>query len=129
MHKCIKAGVPLAVIFHCGSILEGILLGLAQKNPREFNMSSSAPRKEGKVKSFPEWSLANFIDVVHNLGYVREDVKKFSHSLRDFRNYIHPYEQASNGFMPSEDTANICYQVLKAAITQIKAQIKENKNI
>ncbi len=124
LHRCVSAKVPLAIIFHCGSILEGVLFGLAQKNQREFNTSPSAPKKDSTTKKFPEWTLADFINVAHNLGYVCEDVKKFSHSLRDFRNYIHPYEQAARRFEPTEDTSMICYQVLKAAITQIKSKIK-----
>ena len=41
--------------------------------------------------------------------------KKFSHSLRDFRNYVHPYEQVVSSFTPDEHTAKVCFQALKAA--------------
>jgi hypothetical protein len=63
--------------------------------------------------------LSNFIDVAHDVGLLKEDVKKFSHSLRDFRNYIHPYEQISSRFNPDKHTAKISWQVLKAAIYQL----------
>jgi len=59
------------------------------------------------------------IDVAFELKIIKEDVKKFSHALRDFRNYIHPYQQVSSGFNPDHHTANICFQVLKAAIYQL----------
>lgn len=118
--KCLNAKAPLSVIFLSGSSLEGILLGTASKYPKEFNQSKSSPKdKEGKVKSFPEWTLSNFIDVASEIGLIKEDVKKFSHALRDFRNYIHPYEQVSSRFNPNEQTAKICFQVLKAAIGQL----------
>jgi len=118
--KCLTAKAPLSTIFLCGSSLEGILLGIATKHPREFNQAISSPKdKEGKVKIFPEWTLSNFIDVAYELRFLQEDVKKFSHALRDFRNYIHPYQQVSTGFNPDEHTARICWQVLKAAIFQI----------
>ena len=118
--KCLNAKAHLSVIFLSGSTLEGILLGIASKQPKEFNQSKSAPKdKEGKVKSFQDWTLSNFIDVSSDVGFLKEDVKKFSHALRDFRNYIHPYEQISNRFNPSEHTALMCWQVLKAAIFQI----------
>ena len=55
---------------------------------------------------------------------MKEDVKKFSHALRDFRNYIHPYQQMSIGFQPDEHTARICFQVLKAALYQIEQKSK-----
>lgn len=114
------ASAPLATIFLCGSILEGILLGVALQRPKEFNQAANSPKDmENKVKSFHEWSLAQFIDVAHGLGALKLDVKKFSHELRDFRNYIHPYQQLTSKFTPDKHTAEICLQVLKAAIADL----------
>lgn len=124
LHKCIEANLPLSAIIHAGSILEGVMLGIAKKNIQMFNTASSAPKKDGSAKLLKEWSLANLIDVSSELGYTQEDVKKFSHVLRDFRNYIHPHEQVLSGFTPSEDTMKISCHVLKAALTQIKEKIK-----
>ena len=118
--KCLSAKAPLSVIFLAGSSLEGILLGIASSSPKEFNQSEVSPKdKNGKVLPFHQWTLNNFIDVAYETGRIKEDVKKFSHSLRDFRNYIHPYEQVSSKFNPDEQTARICWQVLKAAIFQL----------
>ena len=116
---CLKHKAFLSVIFLCGSVLEGLLLDLATKYPKYFNTSKSAPKYKGKVKPFHEWSLANFIDVACEIGFLGLDVKKYSHSLRDFRNYIHPYQQITSKFTPNEDTARISWQVLKAAITDL----------
>ena len=114
------ASAPLATIFLCGSILEGILLGVALQKPKEFNQAANSPKdKDNKVKPFHEWSLAQFIDVAHGLGALKLDVKKFSHELRDFRNYIHPYQQLASKFTPDKHTAEICLQVLKAAIADL----------
>ena len=112
---------PLAAIFLCGSTLEGILLGIATGNPQKFNAAKASPKigENGQVKKFQEWTLSDLINVARETGFIREDVKKFSHSLREFRNYIHPYEQAIQNFSPDERTAKICWQVLMAAISQI----------
>ena len=121
--RCLNANSPLAVIFHCGGILEGLLLGVASANPQQFNQASNSPKdKEDKVKQFHEWTLAEFIDVACELGYLKLDVKKFSHSLREFRNYIHPYQQMSSRFNPDKHTAEICLQVLKAAIASLSKE-------
>lgn len=120
IQKCLSVNAPLSVVFLSGSTLEGLLLGIAIKYPKEFNQAKSSPKdKDGKVRQFPDWTLSNFIDVAFEVGLIKEDVKKFSHSLRDFRNYIHPYEQVSSKFDPDEHTAKICWQVLKAAIYQL----------
>jgi hypothetical protein len=118
--SCLSNNAPLSVIFMCGSTLEGILLGIALLKPKEFNTSKSSPKSsDGKVKPFHEWTLSNLIDVTYEIGMLKEDVRKFSHSLRDFRNYIHPYQQLSSQFTPNKHTALISWQVLKAAIFQL----------
>lgn len=124
IEKCFSSGSPLAVILLAGSTLEGILLGLAIQYPRQFNTAKSSPKDgNGKVRQFHEWSLSGFIDVARDLGLIQHDTQKFSHSLRGFRNYIHPFEQISSGFSPREHTAKICLQVLNAAIYEIKENI------
>ena len=120
MKSCFKAKAYLSVIFMAGSMLEGILLSLANQNPRAFNQANAAPKsKEGRAKAFYEWTLNDLINVAHELGFLRRDVAKFSHELRDFRNYIHPYQQMSERFFPDENTAKICMQVMKGALLQI----------
>ena len=120
MKSCFKSKAYLSVIFLAGSMLEGILLSIANQNPKEFNQSICAPKdKDGKVKAFHDWPLKGLIEVAHNIGVLKEDVAKFSHVLRDFRNYIHPYQQLSEKFYPDENTAKICMQVMKGALLQI----------
>ncbi len=121
VESCIGKEASLASILLIGSIMEGILLGTALTYPKQFNQSQSAPKNKdtGQVRKFPDWTLSNFIDVASEIGILKTDVKKFSHVVRDFRNYIHPYEQMSSQFFPDKQTALICFQVLKAAINQI----------
>lgn len=128
VETCIGNDASLASILLIGSIMEGILLGTALMYPQQYNQSPSAPKDKdtGRVRKFPEWTLNNFVDVSSEIGLLRQDVKKFSHVVRDFRNYIHPYEQMSSGFSPDKHTALICLQVLKAAISQI-GTFRKNK--
>ena len=124
IEKCFSSDSPLAVILLAGSTLEGIFLGIAIKYPKFFNIAKSSPKdSSGKVKQFYDWSLSNFIDVIRELDLIQYDTHKFSHALRDFRNYVHPFEQMSSGFQPREHTAKICLQVLKAAIFEVSESI------
>ena len=117
---CVSCGASLAATILIGSILEGILLGVACTYPRDFNQASCAPKEaDGSIRRFPDWTLNNFIDVASELGILKQDVKKFSHVVRDFRNYIHPHQQMACNFSPDKHTSLICFQVLKAAIYQI----------
>lgn len=118
--NCISNDAPLAAIFLVGSMMEGILLGTALLYPKVFNQAKSAPKdKNGKIKKFYDWTLNDFINTASEVGILKQDVKKFSHVVRDFRNYIHPYQQMVENFEPNKQTVLICFQVLKAAIFEI----------
>lgn len=117
------AGAYLSTILLCGSVLEAVLLGAAQKEPARFNgTKASAKAPDGSVKRFHDWSLAQFIDAATEIDLLKPDVKKFSHGLREFRNYIHPYEQMISGFTPDQHTAKVCFQVLSAALASIAGE-------
>ncbi len=123
--KALQVGAHLSVIFLCGSVLEAVLLGAAQREPAQFNMAKASPKGQDRsVKRLHEWSLAQLIDVVYETGLLKLDVKKFSHGLRDFRNYIHPYAQLASGFTPDEHTAKVCFHVLKAALASVAGERK-----
>lgn len=120
IERCSKANAPLAVIFLCGSTLEGILHDIANKQPEAFNKTSSAPKdKFGKVKPIDSWTLQNLIDATRELFLVGEDVSKHAHAVRDFRNYIHPRQQLKESFSPTKFTADMARQVLNAALAAL----------
>lgn len=124
--NCVNHDSPLSAVIMTGSVLEGLLFSIATQNPREYNQSQSAPKDEnGRVRKFSYWTLNNFIDVSAEVGVLKQDVKKFSHVLRDFRNYIHPYSQMCTQFSPDKHTALICLQVLNAALFQIETYQKK----
>jgi hypothetical protein len=116
---CLKAKAPLAVIFLCGSTLEGLLFAVAESNPKQFNQATAAPVKDGKVKPFGEWTLYNLIAVSRELGLVGVDVLKHADAVRDFRNYIHPRQQIRENFTPRMFTAEMADKVLRTAIADL----------
>lgn len=119
--KCLQSGAHLASIILMGSLLEGVLYWLLMKHPEKSNRALSAPKdpKTGKNKSIHEWTLSQMIDVAHELRWLGVDVKKFSHSLRDFRNLVHPYQQKKEGTIPDEDTCKISWQVIRASMNDL----------
>ncbi len=116
---CFEHGAPLAVTMLCGSTLEGLLYEVAKNHPAEYNRASSAPRRDGAVRPFPEWTLNDLLNVSRELGVLGEDVTKFAHAIREFRNYIHPQQQVKESFRPRRVTAQIARHVLRAAIDDL----------
>ncbi len=94
--------------------------GAALRDPASFDQANATTKAvNGSPKRFREWAIAQLIDVVCEVGILMLDIKKFSHGLRNFRNYIHPYEQMVSSFTPDEHTAKACFQVLKAALASL----------
>ena len=125
--KAVANQMPLAALFLIGSSLEGVLSALAQRFPREFCSSLSAPKKEGKVLPLTSWRLDRLIEVASDLKILEKDVKDFSKVVRDYRNYIHPNEQVKNKFSPKMDTVELSLKVFDMALNQI-SQFIEQKN-
>lgn len=123
--KSLHSESALAVIFLCGSTLEGLLLHIATQNQQKFNSSKSAPKdKDGKVIKLHEWTLDNLINVSYEENFIKLDIKKFAHTLKDFRNYIHSRQQASQNFNPDKHTAEISWKVLQATIANLSGDRK-----
>jgi hypothetical protein len=118
--KCIDGGAHLSAIVMMGSVLEGILLSKVEGNPATANRASACPKdKAGKPRPFHEWSLSVLIDVACEVGWLQGDVKRFSHSLRESRNIVHPYFHRAIAEDPDADTCSICWQVVRAAVADL----------
>jgi hypothetical protein len=121
VQACPKDKVALGTIILLGSALEGLLLAQALAHPKNFMSSGAVPKDQaGKTKQSYEWTLSELINVARDIKLLDLDVSKFSHVLRDFRNYIHPYQQMAEGFTPGQHTVDICWQVFRAAYSQMK---------
>jgi len=123
VQACPRDKVSLGTIILLGSTLEGLLLAVGLQHPRAFMSSSAAPKdRSATTKQLDAWTFSELINVARAIDLLDVDVSKFSHVLRDFRNYIHPYEQMSQRFSPDQHTVDICWQVFRAAYSQLKAR-------
>jgi hypothetical protein len=121
IERCMKAEAPLAVVFLCGSTLEGLLYEVASKNPEAYNRGVAAPKFKGAVKPLADWTLQDLIVTSRELGIIGEDVVKHAQAVKDFRNYIHPRQQLKENFKPRMFTAEMARHVLHAAINDLSS--------
>jgi len=119
--RALDAGAPLAVVFLVGSTLEGLLVELALAHSKSFASSGKAPKVKGAIKPVNRWTLSELISVSRALGVLSEDVAKHADQVRNFRNYIHPRQQLKEGFEPRAEAARIAQQVLRAALSDLRA--------
>lgn len=120
VQRCFRADAHLSAVVMMGSILEGVLLHKTEHNRKVANQAKVAPKdKTGAVKPIQDWSLSILIDVAHEVGWLQGDVKRFSHALRESRNIVHPYVQRLLQDRPDGDTCRICWQVVRAAVSDL----------
>ena len=117
---CIKAEAHLAAVILCGSVLEGLCLGVGSYQPQRVNEGFISAYNKS-APAFHQWRLRQWIEVLERLGDLSPNISKFGHALRDFRNYVHPHEQLTSGFVPDRHTARISFHVVAAAVDDLAA--------
>ena len=120
--KCISANAPLSATVMMGGLLEALLLGRVNREPNKapiFQAKVAPKDKNGQPKMLPEWTLKNYIDVAHELGWISVSAKDVGEVLRDYRNYVHPFKQLSHGVNLTTDDALLLWEVSKAVTRQV----------
>jgi hypothetical protein len=125
---CIQAGAPLAATVMMGGLLEGLLLARVHREPNKTAVfaARTVPKDKGTGKPLPlsEWTLKNYIDVAHELQWISRPAKDLGEILRDYRNYVHPHKQLSQGMKFQTDDVVIFWEVAKGICRQlVKASV------
>lgn len=122
---CIEAGAPLAALVMMGGFLETLLLARFNKeHDKSAAFSATAApidRKTKKPLPLQNWTLRNYLDVGHELGWISRSTKDVGEVVRDYRNYVHPYKQASHGVTITLADAALFWEISK----QISRQLLE----
>lgn len=119
---CLDAGAHLAATVMMGALLEAFLLSrvnhMSDSQP-VFTCNSAPKNRNGKALQLKDWTLRHFIDVAHEMGWIRQAARDVGIVIRDYRNYIHPAKELSHGVtLEQSDTA-----VLWAVFTSISDQV------
>lgn len=127
--RCLQVAAHLSTVILCGSVLEGLCLGFALQRAEELRDGYCRVYNKGKAQDLERWTLAQFIDVFSQLGHFSPNIGKFSTSLRDFRNFVHPEVELRNQFAPDHHTAHISFQVVLAAADDLTKATRKQKNV
>lgn len=101
--KCWKS-----VIILSGGAIEAILVDRLQSDPGRATASNKAP----KVPDISKWDLNDLVNVAVDLGYVSAGAEKLSHSVRDYRNLVHPGNEIRKKLGFDSEEARIALEVL-----------------
>jgi hypothetical protein len=126
--RCIEAGSYLAATVMMGAMLEGLLLArvnsLADKRPVFTAASTPRERATGNPKRLDEWTLYDFISVAHDVGWIRQAARDVGQVLRDYRNFIHPSKELSEGVHIQEPDCAMFWTLFQSLVAQLLANAK-----
>lgn len=117
---CDGAEAHLAATAMYGSVLEGVLYGLAKCDPQIANQSSRAPKEAGKVKKFSDWKFVDYVSVAVDVGWIPRSVAGHADELRDSRNLIHVRKQFEEGFGADGPLVRVTKEVLYAILDHVR---------
>lgn len=121
---CLAGKASLAASIMLGGLLEALLLAkakaLANQGPIFTAKNAPKDRKSGRTKSnLREWSLYDFIQVGHELGWIGSVAKAVGHTIRDFRNLVHPNEELERGVVLDEREALALVRAFQTIVDEL----------
>jgi hypothetical protein len=105
-----------SVIILCGGAIEAILTDLLLANSPQAQTNSKAPSKPDITR----WDLSDLIKVSVDLDLVSPGVDKLSHSLREYRNLVHPGNEIRKNLTFDAEEAKIALEVLNIVYRDLK---------
>lgn len=123
--KCIHAECYTAAVVMMGSILEALMLGRAMLSIADANQSPRAPKdRSGRTLAVHEWNLNALIEVAIDLRWVKADRGRFGHALRESRNVVHPWIDATTQANFDLATCRTSWEVLQASVADLLASCR-----
>jgi hypothetical protein len=106
--KCWKSVIVLS-----GGTIETILMDLLLRHEPQAKASKKAHKeKDGTVRNVRDWGLVYLILVAVDLNLVNPGVDKHSHSLREYRDLVHPMVEIKSRLRVDAAEARIALEVL-----------------
>lgn len=124
---CLDAEASLAATVMMGAMLEALLLSRVNHLADRSHLfkTKSCPRDYKTKKPLPlqKWTLQHYIDVSHEMGWIRQAARDVGVVLRDYRNYIHPSKELSHGARIEKEDAEMFWIVFQSLANQITCSV------
>lgn len=124
--RCYRAGAFLAATIMLGSLLEALLL-LALKSNRKLIQARGIRFMDnrGQERAPEKWSLGEMIEAASSLGWTSPKVKAFSHSIREYRNLVHPELRRRPSDLPRSDECIIASIIISGTVSELRRHINQ----
>lgn len=101
-----------------GGIIEGLLLdALLQDIPKAMN---TLPGLRGR-RPLEEWGLSALLDAAVELKLISSSAQSFGHSVREYRNLVHPGLEYRSGLTLASEEVEIAERVMDIVVRDLSA--------
>lgn len=115
-------GAYLSAMIMLGSVMETVLLhGLIRNQPLIVSMGIVIKDRNGNALPVHKWELNDMINVATRLGWIQQQMANYGHSLRQYRNLVHPELQLRTKIVPSSEDCRIAAIILQGIVRDIAA--------
>ncbi|WP_433755817.1 hypothetical protein [Nocardia sp. CA-135398] len=120
---CQRNGAYTMAVIAIGSLVEGMLLTMLTERDDRCRNNKFVDSK-GKFATNPHPNLASLIDTAHACGWIQLDAKTFMHTVRNFRNYIHPGKELADNPDFDNDSVGLCWAPLQAMLNDLEQKFE-----
>ncbi|RMI35397.1 hypothetical protein [Nocardia stercoris] len=119
---CQRSGAHTMAVIAIGSFVEGLLYTMLSERCDDCR-NGRFIGSNGEMTSMRQPNLAALIDTAHALEWIQLDAKTFMHTVRNFRNYIHPRLELADNPRFDSDSVGLCWAPVQAMLNDLEYRI------
>ncbi|MGW4482785.1 hypothetical protein ACWEOE_03000 [Amycolatopsis sp. NPDC004368] len=121
---CESGGAYTMAVIGIGSIVEGLLLQLLLERDEELREKVyTNPRDRKPIPWAEKTNLNQLIDIAHSRKWIQLDAKRFVHTVRDFRNFVHPRKELAEQPNFDKDSVMLCWAPVHALLNDLEENV------
>jgi hypothetical protein len=118
---CEQCGAHTMAIIGIGSFVEGLLYSLLTE--RDADIRAHGFVTPHRTVPAAEADLELLINVAHAKGWIELDAKDFMHSVRRFRNFVHPSAELENQPDFDYESVTLCWAPVRALLNDLEHHV------
>jgi hypothetical protein len=119
---CMRNGAHTMTVIGLGSLVEGLLHAVLTERDEKIRQGGFV-NEHGKKVAPGGVGLAILLDTARERGWVQFDAHRFLGPVREFRNFIHPRQEAVSQARLDHDTVMMCWGPINALFNDIEEHL------
>lgn len=119
---CEQGGAHTMAIIGIGSVVEGLLLALLLERDAELRENGFVDPR-GKLVPPERASMQLLIDTAYAKDWIQLDATGFMHTVRDFRNFVHPRKELAERPDFDGDSVRLCWAPVHAVLNDLEERL------